>query len=201
VPSTHCAPPFCYDFRATAPATSVDLNGIKTAAKCAATTTEMAAVLAPLEHIYPCHATHPDSWTADGSHHNSSTAYSTAEAKLCNASYDIMGQVVTRGTGFGDFSVVPECSPDALDMYLGFHTSCGTCTPTLCPAHEHFVTPLYKPSPDIISVAEETLANQQAIMCREMGGGATAAPPFRCQAIRSRACRPLSLTNCSRPRR
>ena len=89
-----------------------------------------------------------------------------------------MSTVILSGTGYGDFSKVPECSPAGLDMHNAFHTSCGRCSPTQCPRHEHFTTPLYYDAPSLLSVASDVLLSQQSILCREQGSD-----PSSCAAI------------------
>jgi len=108
---------------------------------------------------------------------NSASAFSTGEGGLCAAAYEIMARVFTVGAGFGvgkGFAAVPECSPEGLDMFNAFHTSCGSCYPTTCPVMEHFAVPLYADTPSLLAVAEEVLENQQAILCREQGSGSCA---------------------------
>ena len=177
VPDANCVPPFCFDFRAAPPATSEPLavdpssgaSGPSTSMVCDAT--GLADVLATLDLVYPCSAAYPDQYTHGGVAYNSSVAFSTAERGLCTAAYEIMSIIYTVGSGYGDFTAVPECSPDGLDMLNGFHLSCGTCEPTICPVHEHFATPMYAEAETLLGISQEVLANQQAILCREQGTG------------------------------
>ena len=175
VPSQSCVRPFCYDFRASPSPQSEGLNAISAAAKCAASTPEMSAVLSSLNLVYPCSASGKGAdlshWTEGGVPYSSQTAYSTAERKMCTEAYGLMGTVYTVGPGYGDFSVVPECSPVGLDMHEGFHTSCGVCEPATCPVFEHFTVPLYSDEPSLLEITKGVLANQQAILCRETEGG------------------------------
>ena len=194
VPNTHCIPPFCYDFRAAAPAAAIttaaslstpfseQLYDLSAGGHCDASFDNFSAWLEPLNHMYPCNAHKADLYTEDGSLYNTSASYSTAEAQLCKEAYGIMSTVYTQGSGFGDFTKVPACDPkDAvtgLDMHDAFHTSCGTCSLTLCPVHDHFTTPLYYDAPSLVSVAGDVLRNEQAVLCKEQS-----LDPSTCDAL------------------
>uniref|UniRef100_A0A7S2IPG3 ABC transporter domain-containing protein n=1 Tax=Haptolina brevifila TaxID=156173 RepID=A0A7S2IPG3_9EUKA len=186
--SSYCLPPFCFEFgTSTNPLTASYAVGASfpgmagqlpalfpTVGSCSASDAGMARILATLDDVYPCFVNKVDDFTEVPSGlqaYNSSVSHSTAEGNLCSNAYDTQAVISMEGDGYGDFASVPECSPSVLDMERAFHDSCGDCSLTLCPAHPHFITPQYTAAASSYDVASKVLSNQQAILCREQGGG------------------------------
>ena len=119
VPSANCIKPFCYDFRSAAPSPSEPLNWMTTSGYCSATNSNFTSLIEPLYNMYPCNGHKADAYTEGDVLHNSSSAFSTAEAQLCKEAYGSATAATNKcpAAGTAALALTPFFPPFALASY------------------------------------------------------------------------------------